>query len=270
MVEMLRRDPTTALLSTIDHAYAAVLEPSRWTDALSDLASMLDARAAGLRVETTGVKVEQCWVGLDADFNRKYIEQYWRHDPWAEPARSAEAGYAGHGDAIVPRDVVEKSAFHNELALPNGFDDLAGGVLERSAHRLVSVGVMKGAGTRRFGGDTDLVLDRVMPHFRRALMLHERLTGTSAAFDASLDGRIEQLLQERYRLTPAEIRVAMRVGRGLSPKDAARELDVSWYTIRAQLQQVYAKTETGSQRALARLVTLTEASLAAALGTSRR
>ena len=267
---MLRRDPTAALLATIDHAYAAVLEPARWTNALDELVSMLDARAAGLRVETIGVKVDQHWVGLDESFNRKYIEHYWRYDPWAEPARSAGAGYAGHGDAITPRHVVEKSAFHNELALPNGFDDLAGGVLERGADRLVSVGVMKGAGARRFDEEADLILERVMPHFRRALVLQERLSGTSAAFDASLDGRIEQLLRERYRLTPAEIRVAMRVGRGLSPKDAARELDVSWYTIRAQLRQVYAKTETGSQRALARLITLTEASLAATLGTSRR
>lgn len=254
------RDSTQVLLDTIDHVYAAVFEPARWSDALSGLTSLLEARAAGLRIETVGVRVEQHWVGLDAAFDQAYVAHYWKDDPWAVPARTADAGAVMCGDGITPRRLVEASAFHNELALPNGFDDLAGAVLERTPTRLVSLGVMGVVG-RRFGARDLQTLKRIAPHVRHALLLTERLAGTPAQ-DAGPSPRVEELLVRRYQLTAAEVRVAMCVGRGLSPKEAAIELGVSWHTIRAQLRQIYAKTETRSQRALARLVTLAETSVA--------
>lgn len=264
------RDSIQVLLDTIDHVYAAVLDPARWSDALSGVTSLLEARAAGLRVETVGAGVEQHWVGLDASFDQAYVEHYWQDDPWAVPARTAAAGAVMCGDGITPRRVVEASAFHNELALPNGFDDLAGAVLERTSTRLVSLGVMGGVG-RRFGDDDLQTLKRLAPHVRRALTLSDRLAGARAT-EVGPASRVEELLGQRHALTPAEVRVAMCVGRGLSPKEAAVELGVSWHTIRAQLRQIYAKTETRSQRALARLVTLAETSLAteAARATLRR
>lgn len=52
----------------------------------------------------------------------------------------------------------------------------------------------------------------------------------------------EAVLRHGYGLTSAELRVALLVGRGASPKRAAAELDVSWYTVRAQLREIFAKT----------------------------
>lgn len=100
--------------------YAAILEPARLRDGLGALATLLDARAAGVRVETVGVGVRQEWVGLEPSFDRAYVDHYWRDDPWAASIWHQPVGAVGHGDALAPRAVLEASAFHNELARPRG------------------------------------------------------------------------------------------------------------------------------------------------------
>ncbi|MEO6776954.1 MAG: helix-turn-helix transcriptional regulator [Kofleriaceae bacterium] len=65
---------------------------------------------------------------------------------------------------------------------------------------------------------------------------------------------IEAVLRHGYALTAAEIRVALRVGHGASPQLVADELGVSWYTVRAQLRQIFAKTGVRRQAELVELV----------------
>jgi DNA-binding CsgD family transcriptional regulator len=64
----------------------------------------------------------------------------------------------------------------------------------------------------------------------------------------------ETVLRHGYALTTAEIRVALRVGHGASPRQVAEELGVSWYTVRAQLRQIFAKTGVRRQAELVELV----------------
>ena len=269
-----------ALLDVVDHLYAAVLEPARLGIALSAFAKLLDARAAGVRVETVGVGVRQEWVGLEPSFDRAYVEHYWKDDPWAAGIWEKPVGAIGHGDALSPRSVVEASAFHNELALPSGFDDLAGGLLERTSERVVTFGVMKGAGSRRFDAHADRVARALAPHLERSLALRDRIEALEARprdvarvpAGAVGNSKLEARLSRLYGLTPAEARVAVGVGRGRSPKEIAGAHGTSWHTVRAQLREVFAKTETSTQSALAHLVTLREAEVAAeeALSTTGR
>jgi DNA-binding CsgD family transcriptional regulator len=64
------------------------------------------------------------------------------------------------------------------------------------------------------------------------------------------------ILARVYGLTAAEARVALLLGRGLVPKEIAAELGTTWNTVRFQLRQVYAKTQTTGQSALVRLLML--------------
>jgi DNA-binding CsgD family transcriptional regulator len=268
---VVRSRPSLALLDVVDHLYAAILEPARLRDALGAFATLLDARAAGVRVETVGVGVRQEWVGLEPSFDRAYVEHYWRDDPWAARIWDQPVGAVGHGDALAPRAVLEASAFHNELARPSGFDDLLGGLLERTSTRVVTFGVMKGAGSRRFDGEADTLASALVPHLARSLALRDRIAALEAkSLEANrvapsvVSARaMTARLVTLYGLTAAEARVAVGVGRGLSPKEIAVAHGCSWHTVRAQLRLVFAKTETRTQSALARLVTLREAELAA-------
>jgi DNA-binding CsgD family transcriptional regulator len=64
----------------------------------------------------------------------------------------------------------------------------------------------------------------------------------------------EDLLRRLFALTPAESRLALLVGQGLTPKEAADELGIRWNTARFQLRQVFAKTATDRQATLVQLL----------------
>ncbi len=61
-------------------------------------------------------------------------------------------------------------------------------------------------------------------------------------------------LQRLYGLTPAEARLAAKLGSGISVQEAADQLGVTKETARGQLKQVYAKTDTHRQAELVRLI----------------
>lgn len=117
-----------------------------------------------------------------------------------------------------------------------------------------------------------MVAAALAPHLTRSLALSDRiaaleakpLEATRVTVGAVSASALEARLATLYGLTAAEARVAAGVGRGRSPKEIAAAHGSSWHTVRAQLRTAFAKTETRTQSALARLVTLREAELAPA------
>jgi DNA-binding CsgD family transcriptional regulator/PAS domain-containing protein len=65
---------------------------------------------------------------------------------------------------------------------------------------------------------------------------------------------VADTLRDRYGFTPAETRVALAIGDGVSPRRAAETLGVSFHTLRHQLQSVFEKAGINRQ---AELVLLT-------------
>lgn len=64
-----------------------------------------------------------------------------------------------------------------------------------------------------------------------------------------------QVLADTYRLTPAEVRLARSMARGLDLRGAAEEHGVAWATARNQLKSIMAKTDTRRQAELVSLLT---------------
>ena len=71
-------------------------------------------------------------------------------------------------------------------------------------------------------------------------------------------GDPEHILQ-LMGLTPAEARLAARVGRGISPQDAAPDLGITAQTARSSMKAIFAKLDVSRQAQLAQLVTRIEA-----------
>ncbi len=61
-------------------------------------------------------------------------------------------------------------------------------------------------------------------------------------------------LLEKYRLTPAESRVALLLSDGRSPREIAGTLGVTFNTVRSQIKNVYAKTSVRRQSEFVRLL----------------
>jgi DNA-binding CsgD family transcriptional regulator/PAS domain-containing protein len=65
---------------------------------------------------------------------------------------------------------------------------------------------------------------------------------------------VGQRLAEFFALTPAEIRVALALLNGATPRAAARDLDVSINTVRSQMASAFSKTGTSGQVELSKLM----------------
>lgn len=242
-----------ALWNTVDAFYATATHPAEWDGALARLARLCHAEVAGIHVDARGLAhcTTARWHGLEPAFNTAYVNHYWREDPWWDTLmRDRIPGAIGVGEELVPRRTLERSAFHNELALRYGLDDLMAGVLSSTEDELVVVGIMGRRGMR-FDATHRRTLERLLPHLTRAVTIGKRFL---YKVDDSKRSLVETELRARYHLTEAEARVAAYVGRGLSTKETASVLGRSWNTVRAQLQRTFAKTRTRRQSELVRLI----------------
>jgi len=341
----------TGFSGVVERIYAAAVEPTRWPEALHALARSVDGTACGIRIESFETpSVAQTWVGLEPDFERAYVDRYWSDDIWAEEAKRNAVGLARASDALITPTVRRKNAFINELCVPYELDDLVGGLVTLDSRSMISFAAMKPRGRRPFDTRHAVIMEGLIPHIRRALLVDESLraartnertawaavdrlpvgafvldarrrllhanaagarmlteglvldsrpireliatreprlvtttagkslaavviplTAEEALFAlAGERGRVliivtdpsarelppGELLSRLYGLTAAESRVALLVGRGLAPKEAADELGTAWNTVRAQLRQIYAKTQTSGQSALVSLLVM--------------
>jgi DNA-binding CsgD family transcriptional regulator len=64
----------------------------------------------------------------------------------------------------------------------------------------------------------------------------------------------EATMSRMYGLTPAEAKVAALIGRGLSGRQVADKLEVSYNTLKTHLKRVFVKTGTSNQGTLIRLI----------------
>jgi DNA-binding CsgD family transcriptional regulator len=78
--------------------------------------------------------------------------------------------------------------------------------------------------------------------------------GRVGAGPASVNGDRTARLRERYALTLQEARVALLIADGKTAKEVAAMLDVSVFTVRAHLRNIFAKTGVGRQAALVGVV----------------
>lgn len=105
----------------------------------------------------------------------------------------------------------------------------AGGTDERLPLSL-TVSPLRSARDSLFGGDASVMVAMIDPEARLDLD----------------EGRLREL----FGLTPAEIRVAMAIHGGQSPKEAADALGVSFFTVRGHLVRIFEKTGCNRQAQL--------------------
>ncbi len=63
---------------------------------------------------------------------------------------------------------------------------------------------------------------------------------------------VPELLAKMFRLTKAELRLAIQMTAGRTPAEAAREMEVTIHTVRTYLKRLYLKVGVKSQAALVR------------------
>jgi DNA-binding CsgD family transcriptional regulator len=107
---------------------------------------------------------------------REDLRGWMFHDLAGDPRRLGISIELGPGEFAVvsegvPRRFFLRSRFHREWMRPQGLRHCVAGLLERSAHAVAGLGVMRREGSRPFGEADVELLRRLAPHVQRALRL---------------------------------------------------------------------------------------------------
>lgn len=133
------------------------------SEALETLVRTSGALAAGLTFWKEGAFFKQTWVGLPAAFERGYVEHFHTADPWIRGVKAVTTGTIVVSDEIVPRAVLEASAFHADLCRPHRIKDIYGGRLARDGAYEVTIGVLRSADARGLGAREAVDLRALVP-----------------------------------------------------------------------------------------------------------
>ena len=118
----------------ITDIYDTALDPALWPALLASIGETMNAQAAGLLSKDASRRCVDatCHVGLDPHFERTYADTYGKLGPVAVSA-FCDVNRIASIPELVPYDEYCRSCFYREWAKPQGWADVAVGVLEKSA-----------------------------------------------------------------------------------------------------------------------------------------
>lgn len=183
-------------LSLIQSLLAAPGSNEGWECFLAQLCDALHGSAARFiahSLESEAALAANVSVAVHTDLVAiaEYQQHWGRYDPWRHAmSPDVRAGTVLVGDDLIARDRISRTAFYNEFGRKYETTQCLAGILEMSPGRISNISINRSDSGRRFSRrDADL-LRQLMPHLRRAIDLHRRLSGVellTAHLSAALD-----------------------------------------------------------------------------------
>jgi DNA-binding CsgD family transcriptional regulator len=166
------------LLSVVGDIYDTTFDHALWGKTLERI------------VEYVGVEYTSAWscalvakdatgevrlghrVGITPHFARSYVDHYGQLDP-TQAIRLFDVGQIHSMQDWVPIEDYRKSQFYQEWVRPQGFEDAASVMLEKSADGFSYFGMIKSGGL--VDDELRRTLAPIVPHLRRAVLIGQVL-----------------------------------------------------------------------------------------------
>jgi DNA-binding CsgD family transcriptional regulator/PAS domain-containing protein len=176
----------------ITDIYDTALDPGLWSGVLAGIGETMNAQAGALLSKDSCRKsVNACYhTGLDPHFERTYADTYGKLGPVATAAFCDVERIASIPE-LVPYDEYRRSAFHREWAQPQGWADVAVGVLEKSASGCAYLSFARNTCAGMVDDDMRRRMAMFLPPLRRAALVGKSIEfkrAEAAAFADMLDG----------------------------------------------------------------------------------
>jgi DNA-binding CsgD family transcriptional regulator len=158
----------------IELIYAAIPDRSGWPKFLEAFVRAVGGKRASLAIRDS--RADEfgfvCWHGWPDEDIRIYAEHFSSSDPWHLASPGLPESYVAFSSELVPQEEMEASAAFREFYAPRDVYYGMGGSILRSAtgHSLISVARGNTAGP--FQEKELAVLRSLMPHLKRAAVLH--------------------------------------------------------------------------------------------------
>ena len=187
--------------------YDAVADSALWPAFLESLAHATNATLGSLTLGTPriGEVAIVCWYGWRDEDHPLYRDRYMKVDPWARASLLLADGVVDTSESLCSREELEASAAYREFYAPRGCHHGMGGTILRSETGLSFVIVARNKTLGPFGESELSVLRPLMPHLRRAALLHGEL-GSLRSQLAAFSGHLDRYPQP-FLLIDSECRV---------------------------------------------------------------
>ncbi len=161
----------------INDIYDAALDGSRWPDVLQRTITLINGMSAAVffRNSSSPDGNFQCSVGMDPHFSQLYSQHYVWISPLVPYEERLPAGTVFAGSDAMPYEDLRASVFFNEWARPQHFADFVGAVLEKSPVGMAKLFVNRHERQGPVDADARLMMQRLAPHFRRAILIGKTL-----------------------------------------------------------------------------------------------
>lgn len=161
------------LLPLVASIYDASLDDSRWEEVLARIVECAGGHSGGIVAGRPSGEIEIAHsVGVDEPFVRSYVENYEACDP-SRSVRFGQIGRIYSTEDWMPLDDFRGSGFYQEWARPQGLQDGANMLLERSAETISQISIMKADGM--VDDRMRHVLSTLAPHLKRATLISKTL-----------------------------------------------------------------------------------------------
>jgi len=177
-----------------DDIYGAILDKSRWPDALRQTTQFVGAQAGVLlwRNEVSGASDPVCWsFGIEPRFAESYAERYAKLDPLRVAMLSREIGDVASATELVPRSEFVESRFYKEWAQPQGWAQSVQANLDKSPTSFVYLSLWRNRSSGSANWPTMDRLRLLASHLRRAMLVRQivdRYRAEAATLGDTLDG----------------------------------------------------------------------------------
>jgi DNA-binding CsgD family transcriptional regulator/PAS domain-containing protein len=167
-------DANARQLSLLEDIYDTTFNPALWDTTLHRIVEYTGTRTSGLVAKDALGEIRIAHqTGVSDRFVRNYLDTYGQFDP-THAIRLFDTGEIHSTEDWVPIDEFRRSEFYNGWARPQGLEDVAGVLLDKSADGFSYFCLTNGT---LVGDDLRRKIAPLVPHLRRAVLIGQQLHG---------------------------------------------------------------------------------------------
>src|SRR5579884_902391 len=181
--------PTLDLIGSI---YDAVADARRWPAFLESFVHAVGGARGSLALLDPGMRAPDivCWYGWPENELRDYAERYAATDPFTAPSAQLQEGEVATSNEICTPAQLEQSLTYREFYCRCSAAHGIGGAILRTSKTTSAIFAQRGKERGPFGSAEKAIIRPLLPHLKRAAMLHGELTSLRsqlATFTAHLE-----------------------------------------------------------------------------------
>ena len=180
---------TVQLLDLVGLIYDAVLKPDLWNAVLEKAAGFVGGMGASIFRQDAIRKVGNAYYtwGMDPDYEKLYFRKYIHINPLLSAMLTVEVGRVSSNSEQLVSEEFFQTRFYREWAKPQGLIDNVFCILERSATSAAGFVVFRNESDGLADAKSYELLEAIVPHLRRAVLIGNVIEHKSAEADSFSD-----------------------------------------------------------------------------------